>query len=441
MKILFILPEYYPHSGGGISTYYEHYIKALLPHCDKIKVIVGSGYIQADNNFKHEGVLVEYLKPSLHQQYLNRFTQYDLLPEYKNNLAAAWAMWQQANEGEGYDIIECTDFGLGFIPWVIEHNKPVITRLHGSYGQIMLHENDAIADLSIPFTQQTELLLLSRCDKLITHSKANSEYWDTLLSSKNTQYIYPIYEKTGRPLPLSQRDKYGLVTARIQKWKGPIELCKAYELLTNQPLIKWFGNDKPYTKYQTTDSYLRATSPDIWGKKIIPQQPLPNDQIQILQQKAWFGLVPSTWDMFNFTCIEFMAAGTPVICSDGAGAVELIKNGINGFIYPADDVQALADCISKLVGLSEGGYQQMANNALESVKTQLSSAQLIPVNMQAYQSALNDFKSPSANLFLNSLYRPSTTKYDIGDSLNKQPLKKLINYSIDRIKLKILGKK
>ncbi|RZA02793.1 MAG: glycosyltransferase [Sphingobacteriaceae bacterium] len=441
MKILFILPEYYPHSGGGISTYYEHYIKALLPHCDEIKVIVGSGYTQADNNFKHNGVLVEYLSPILYRQYLDKFTQYDLLPEYKNSLASAWAMWHQANQGQDYDIVECTDFGLGFIPWVIEHNKPVITRLHGSYGQVMLHENDSIADLSIPFTQQTELLTLKLCDKLVTHSKANSQYWDNLFGPNITRHINPIYEKIGSPLPLSQRDKYGLITARIQKWKGPIELCKAHELLTDQPLIKWFGHDKAYNKYQSTDSYLREQFASIWGKSILPQQPLPNNEIQALQQKAWFGVIPSTWDMFNFTCIEFMAAGTPIICSDGAGAGELIQNGINGFKYPADNVQALADCITKMTGLSEDGYHQMAKNALETIKTQLSADKLIPINMEVYQSAVNDFKSAPSNPFLDSLYKPSSTKYDIGNILNKQPLKKLINYSIDRIKLKISGKR
>lgn len=438
---MFIIPEYYPHSGGGIATYYEHYIKALQPYCEHIKVIVGSGYTQAENDFDHNGVSVEYLKPSLYHQYLDKFTQYDLLPDYKNNIAAAWAMWQQANQGHGYDIIECTDFGLGFIPWVLEHNKPVITRLHGSFGQVMLNENNSITDLAIPFTQQTELLLLSRCDKLVTHSKANSKYWDGLLAPSTTQHIYPVYEKSAAVIPQSQREKYGLVTARIQKWKGPVELCKAYSLLKDQPLINWYGNDKVYTKHQTTDSYLRETFPAIWGKNISPHPPVANHQAQILQQNALFGLIPSTWDMFNFTCVEFMAAGTPVICSDGAGASELVENGVNGFKYPAEDIQALANCITTVTNLSEGAYNQIAHNAVETVKAKLSADKLIPINMQVYQSALNDFKTHASNPFLDSLYKPSNTKYDIGYILNKQPLKKLINYSIDRIKLKISGKK
>ena len=441
MKILFILPEYYPHSGGGISTYYEHYIKALLPHCDQIKVIVGSGYTQADNNFEHEGIIVEYLKPNLYRQYLDRFTQYDLLPEYKNNIAAAWAMWQQSNQGEGYDIIECTDFGLGFIPWVVEHTKPVITRLHGSYGQIMLHENNSVADLAIPFTQQTELLLLKLCDKLITHSKTNAQYWDNLLGANVTQHIYPVYEKTIQPVSFSEREKYGLVTARIQKWKGPVELCKAYGLLKKQPIINWFGKDQIFNKHKSTDDYLKDTFPTVWGKKVVPHPPVANDQIPFLQKKAWFGVIPSTWDMFNFTCIEFMAVGTPVICSDGAGVAELIKNDVNGFKYPANSTDGLAKSINKLTEMNGEEYYKLATSASETVKTELSSGKLIPINLQVYQSILTNFKSAPSNVLLNTLYQPSAVKYDIGYSLNKQPLKKLITYIIGRIKLKISGKK
>jgi glycosyltransferase involved in cell wall biosynthesis len=242
-------------------------------------------------------------------------------------------------------------------------------------------------------------------------------------------------------LPLSQRDNYGLVTARIQKWKGPVELCEAYGLLTERPLVKWLGKDRLYINHQSTDSYLQKTFPAIWGKSILPHPPVANEHIHTLQQKSWFGLVPSTWDMFNFTCVEFMASGTPVICSDGAGAGELILDGINGFKYPANNTAALAGCIKKLTGLTQDEYNKVAANALNTIKTELSADKLIPVNLHVYQSVLSNFKPASSNEFLDSIFKPSAVKYDIGYILNKQPLKKLIYYSINRIKLKLSGKK
>jgi glycosyltransferase involved in cell wall biosynthesis len=442
LKILFLLPEYYPHSGGGISTYYMHYIKDLQPYCEKIKVIVGSGYTQANDVFEHEGITVEYLKPEIQLYYLNKFTQYDLLPEFKRNIAAAWGMWKQANEGDDYDIIECTDFALGFIPWLIHHNKPVITRLHGSMGQISLQEDELSADVADAFIQQAELLLLPACDQLISHSKANQIFWNEVIKPNKVVHINPVYNNFSQPLPLSQRDNYGLVTARIQKWKGPVELCEAYRLLTTpKPFIKWIGYDKIYHQQQTTGNYLKNNFPNVWGKHVIPQQPLANTQIPALQQKVKFGLIPSTWDMFNFTCVEFMSAGTPVICSEGAGASELIEHGVNGFKYPANDVAALAECINALCRLDDKEYMKMANSATETVKNILSASSIIPANLKLYESVLANFKPQPSNAYLDALYQPSNHQYDISSILDKQPLKKLTAYYIKRIQQKLFSKK
>ncbi len=49
------------------------------------------------------------------------------------------------------------------------------------------------------------------------------------------------------------------------------------------------------------------------------------------------------------TILEAMAAGKPVICSDIGGSPEIVQNGINGFLFPSGNAQALADAIERLV--------------------------------------------------------------------------------------------
>lgn len=51
---------------------------------------------------------------------------------------------------------------------------------------------------------------------------------------------------------------------------------------------------------------------------------------------------------FGIPVLEAMAHGRPVICSRNTGAVDLIKNGENGFIVPPKDPYAIADCILEL---------------------------------------------------------------------------------------------
>ena len=438
MNILFVLPEYYPHSGGGISTYYLHYISALKPHCNRVKVIIGSGYLQKHDKFNHNGIEVEYLDPELYDQYRLQFTAYDLLPEFKNNIAASWAIWQQANGGDGFDVIECTDFGLGFIPWVIQKQKPVITRMHGSTGQIALHENNSDTRISINAFMQAELDLLPLCDRMITHSAANRDFWKSIIPKATISYLQPVFKRDHQhPVAFADREDHGLVTARIQKWKGPAELCEALKISNHAGDIKWFGRDTSYSKTHTTAQHLFANYPGIWSKQIITSSPVPNTEVQAMQQHAKFGLIPSVWDMFNFTCIEFLAAGTPVICSDGAGASELIKHGVNGYVYAAANPAELAGCIEAVNSLTTQQYTAMAMAGQQTINDLLSSEVLMPLYMEEYNAVMARFKPGASNIFLNSIYSPSNQHHSIADVLDKQPLNKLVNYVKNRVLSKI----
>jgi glycosyltransferase involved in cell wall biosynthesis len=435
LNILFILPEYYPHSGGGISTYYLHYIKALKPHCERIKVLMGSGYLQGDDKLVNEGIEIEYLKEHLYHKYLDQFSKFNLFPELKRNIAAAWAMFEQANEGSGFDIIECTDFGLGFIPWVIRHNRPVITRFHGSAGQISFHEGNDM--LHTDFLKQAELLLLPLCDALISHSAANQLVWEALLSKK-VSHILPVFEpKLEQTVPFTNRKPHGVVTARIQLWKGPIQLCEALEAAGNKVLpIDWYGRDMGYGDQKSMAAYLQQNYANVWERFVIPHKALSADEISQVQKNARFGVVCSTWDMFNFTCTEFLAAGTPLICSDGAGASELIQHGINGLKYKANDAKALADCLATMSELDEESYDQMARAGMNTVKTELSAEKIIPQNLRLYHIAINGFKSSVANDFLNRIYTPTDKHTSIAEVLDTQPLKPILKYALKRIKAK-----
>jgi glycosyltransferase involved in cell wall biosynthesis len=436
LKILFILPEYYPHSGGGISTYYINYLNALRPHCERLKVIVGSGYTHASNKFTYNDIEVEYLESALYQKHLARFAKFDLIPSYRNHLTAAWAIFEQALEGDGFDIIECTDFGLGFIPWALTQNKPVITRLHGSTGQIALHEN-SYQGMAADSIMQAELTLLPLCDVLVTHSMANYNFWRNQLPSANIHYILPIYSAPQtQPLSIGERDKNGLVTARLQKWKGPVELCKAIRMLKGTLEIKWFGRDMPYLERQSTSQYLSKNYPEVWNNKLFHQTAKPHSEIDKLQRKALFGIVPSVWDMFNFTALEFLSAGTVLICSDGAGVADIIIHGENGFKYSGDDVDALAQCIEDVLALSPAEYDQISQAGLKT----LAPKALLPANLKLYQHAMSNYSPTPVNSFIKRLYLPSNESITLAVVLDEQPLKRLIKYVYVRSLAKIIRK-
>ncbi|WP_412060584.1 glycosyltransferase [Rubrivirga sp. IMCC45206] len=65
-------------------------------------------------------------------------------------------------------------------------------------------------------------------------------------------------------------------------------------------------------------------------------------------------VLPSHKDTWGLVVNEAMAAGLPVVVSDGAGcAVDLVAPGANGFTVPAGDPAALADRLARIAALSD----------------------------------------------------------------------------------------
>lgn len=58
-------------------------------------------------------------------------------------------------------------------------------------------------------------------------------------------------------------------------------------------------------------------------------------------------------EAFGLTILEAMGAGLPVICTDGGGNRDLIRNGENGFILDTEKPEELADKIEHLLKNSE----------------------------------------------------------------------------------------
>ena len=61
-------------------------------------------------------------------------------------------------------------------------------------------------------------------------------------------------------------------------------------------------------------------------------------------------LLSSRWENFPHVIVEAFAVGTPVISSAVGGVPEVVRDGENGLLVPAGDVEALAAAIRRLLG-------------------------------------------------------------------------------------------
>ena len=61
------------------------------------------------------------------------------------------------------------------------------------------------------------------------------------------------------------------------------------------------------------------------------------------------GVLSSHSEGFSNAIIEYMVSALPVVCTDVGGASEIISNGVNGYLVPANDAELMAKFILKLV--------------------------------------------------------------------------------------------
>ena len=94
---------------------------------------------------------------------------------------------------------------------------------------------------------------------------------------------------------------------------------------------------------------------------------LGRDDVLALFRAVDASVLSSSWENFPHTVVEALAVGTPVIATAVGGVPELVRDGENGLLVPAGDVEALAEAIRRLV-TEPGLRERMAEAAAPSVE-------------------------------------------------------------------------
>jgi glycosyltransferase involved in cell wall biosynthesis len=439
MKLLFVIPEYPPHYGGGIASFYRNLLSNLAQAQHQITVLVGSAFTSTLPDYQQDGIQVKFLDTDLVNNYLRKFDHYRAIPELQRHLAAAWAAWEQVKGGDGYDLVEVTDWGMLFAPWIVSPNSPpTIVQLHASIGQIDFYDPQINSQLQGNFVRLLETGLLEIADELQTYSQLNAKAWQQI-TNRDVRYIPPSLAIKDTALSPqnshSSSSSNGLVVGRIQYWKGVSVLCEAVRLLGDQaPNINWIGSDTNYRDAKhSMSSYLEQHYSDIWGHKVMPVGIFPPEITRQYQAQAKFILVPSIWDVFNYTCVEGMAQGKVVLCSEGAGSAGLITHEINGLTFNANNPQELAFCIETVMSWSPSKLDEVGAIAKETIIKDLAPELIAQKRIEAYEDLINQGKYPTKpNQWLVDAVSPQRKLNKPLAFLDRLPLRELNNYILKR---------
>ena len=153
--------------------------------------------------------------------------------------------------------------------------------------------------------------------------------------------------------------------------KFPIEYTKPYRFCTFSRVMKEKGIEEAIAAIEEINAESKETvcTLDIYGvvdssysdrfdsilkkstEAICYRGTVPYDQSSNTLQQYFALLFPTYWDGEGFpgTIVDAMSAGLPVIASNWNSNKEIIKHGVNGFLYPYDCVTSLKQGIVALV--------------------------------------------------------------------------------------------
>ena len=104
------------------------------------------------------------------------------------------------------------------------------------------------------------------------------------------------------------------------------------------------------------------------------------EQVQSRMAAADLLVLPSRGDGWGMVVNEALAVGVPVIVSDACGASDLIRHGVNGYVFRSEDTRALHDCLRRFCNQSSEERMAMRRAALvsgESVASDVAARYLI----------------------------------------------------------------
>lgn len=158
-------------------------------------------------------------------------------------------------------------------------------------------------------------------------------------------------EERAQPQPLDLPfNRFVLGLGRIVEKKGFDLLLEAFARLADghPDLGLVIGGDGP-----ARSSLVEAIGAKGLDARVALPGPLSRGQVAWVMQAADVFVLPSRVEPFGIVVLEALRAGCPVVVSSRGGAVEIVRDGEDGFVVDPTDTAALARAIDRALSDAE----------------------------------------------------------------------------------------
>ncbi|MFQ5861526.1 MAG: glycosyltransferase family 4 protein [Candidatus Brocadiales bacterium] len=172
-----------------------------------------------------------------------------------------------------------------------------------------------------------------------------------------------------------------LYVSKLTRRKRPFDLLMAFERLHTPAALLFVGDGELKSSIELYARGKKLKNVFFLGFK--NQTELPK-----YYAAADIFVLPSSYETWGLVINEAMCFGLPIVTTDRvAGARDLVRHGENGYIYPADDVEALTYFLEKLIADSQ--LRQTMGGRSHEIISHWSNEQAIKGIMEALESITN----------------------------------------------------
>lgn len=270
-------------------------------------------------------------------------------------VSGAWHSLWQAREFRP-DVVHIF-FGVpdGPIGWLLK-------RIYGLPYIISLRGADVPSDEVKRFAKQYKLLrpfirwLWRDADALVAVSNGLRSYAKETSPDLPIQVISNAIDLSAFT-PAPQRDTNGLVrllyVGRFNVFKNVETLVEAVGKLSQMDVgefeLNLVGEGEQRPVLERIVSELGLT------RRVKFAGWVARDQIADHYRLADVFVTATTWEGMPNTVLEAMACGLPIVGTQASGLHELVRDGLNGYLVPTKDPEALAQALARLMG---DGYER-----------------------------------------------------------------------------------
>ncbi len=220
--------------------------------------------------------------------------------------------------------------------------------------------------------------LISKMDAVIATSDKAASFLNNVSAivhhGVDTQKFAPTATREQALSKLGFKFKYAIGQfGRVRPEKGADYFVDAMiELLPKHPDFGAVLVGKVTAKFESFSNDLRAKVKAAGlEERIIWHGEVPFSEVPAVYNAMSLVVAPSRYEGFGLTPLEAMATGAPVVAADTGAYAAMITPGINGFIFPVNDVETFKSQLDGLLSDPQS-IQQMSDSCQQRVREHFS---------------------------------------------------------------------